>query len=63
MTPQGDAQGKYLLPKIGEKQFTTYIETVNYLLKSFATNSNIAKATFEDRVAQESILWKLRPVW
>lgn len=33
------------LPKAGEEQKSTYVEVVNYLLKSYATDSNIAKAT------------------
>lgn len=47
MDPRGDAHGKNLLLKAGEEQITAYVEAVNYLLKSYATNSNITKVTLE----------------
>lgn len=40
-----DEQGKYPLAKIMKEQTMTYAEAVNYLFKSYATDSNISKAT------------------
>lgn len=33
------------MPKTGEDHISTYVRAVNFLLKSYATDSNIAKAT------------------
>lgn len=44
MSPWGDAKGKYPLLQVDEKQITTYFEAVNYLLKFYAMDHNIAKA-------------------
>lgn len=45
MTPHKDEFHTLPLLKTSVKQITTYIEAVNYLLKSFATDANIVKAT------------------
>lgn len=47
MAPRGHVLGEYCLPKVGDERSTTYIEYVDYLHKSYATDSNNAKATLE----------------
>lgn len=43
LTPRGDSA--LYLPKTDRKQISSYVEAVNYLLKSYATDANIAKAS------------------
>lgn len=45
MTLHKDDGTVHRLPSIGEEQIPTYVEAVNNLLKSYAADSNIAKAT------------------
>lgn len=47
MTSWGDALGERPLLKVEEEQITIYFKIVNYLLKSYATERNIAEATLE----------------
>lgn len=47
MAPNGGGDSALHLPKAGGEQISTYIEAVNYLLKSYTTDANIFKATSE----------------
>lgn len=40
-----DRMGEYPLSKVETEQITTVVEVVNYLLKLYATDCNIAKAS------------------
>lgn len=45
MTPYEDDGTTKRLSKAGEKQISMYVEAVNFLLKSYTTDSDIARAT------------------
>lgn len=46
-TSLSDGWTSHRLPKTGVKQISTYVEAVNFLLKFYATDSNISKAAPE----------------
>lgn len=47
MAPRGDGNHAIPLPKASGEQISTYVEVVNYLLKAYPTDANIAEATSE----------------
>lgn len=47
ITPRKDETGAFLLPDAGKLQNKSYSEAMSSLLKSYATDSKIAKTTLE----------------